>query len=338
MSKGIEKSGFGRLPSGTEIDLYTLTNANGLSCKIITYGGTITELRAPDRHGNFGNIVLGYDRLEGVLADTAYKGAIVGRVANRIAGASFKLNGKTYKLAANNGPNHLHGGLRGFDKQVWTAEPETVEKNVGLILRHTSPDGDEGYPGNLTVMALFVLTDANELCLSYLAETDKPTPVNLTSHPYWNLAGQGDILGHELVVAADDYTPMDRNQIPTGEIKTLEGTPYDFAKPALIGSRFSDLPGEPKGYDTNYILNKTEEAVAFAARAIDAGSGRVLELWTDQPGMQFYTGTYLDKPWTGFCLEPQIYPDAIHHSNFPDCVLNPGQTYNHHTICRFSAA
>lgn len=339
MSKGIKESSFGHLPDGTEIDLYTLTNANGLSCKIMTYGGTITEIQTPDREGKFTNIVLGYDTLEEYLAGKDYRGAIIGRVANRIANASFTLNGKTYPLAANDGPNHLHGGIRGFDKRVWNAKPMTNSDGVALLLDYTSPDNEEGYPGALRVGILHVLTDKNALTCSYVAETDQPTPVNLTSHPYWNLTGHGDILRHELTVAADHFTPMNSQYIPTGKIELVEGTPFDFKSPTAIGKRFGRLGGEPPGYNSNYVLRlekREKNAVIFAARVHEPESGRKLELWTDQPGLQFYSGTFLTQPYTGFCLETQNFPDAVHHNNFPPCISVPGAAYWHCTVCQFS--
>ena len=331
MSKGIQKSSFGQLPDGTEIDLYTLTNANGLSCKIITYGGTITELQVPDREGKFANIVLGYDRLEDYLEGRDYRGAIIGRVANRIANASFTLNGKTYPLAANDGPNHLHGGFRGFNKRVWNAKPWADSKGVSLGLDYTSPDNEEGYPGILWIGVIYMLTDANELYLTYSARTDKSTPVNLTSHPYWNLVGNGDILGHELTITADDYTPLNSQHIPTGKIESVEGTPFDFRSPLAIGSRFGQ-----SGYNANYVLKSPNGGLVVAARAKEPESGRVLELFTNQPGLQFYSGAFLSQPFTGFCLETQNFPDAVHHENFPSVILPAGKVYRRWTTCRFS--
>jgi aldose 1-epimerase len=333
MSKGIQKSSFGCLPDGTEIDLYTLANANGLSCKIITYGGIITEIQAPDRDGKFANIVLGYDRLEDYVAGKDYRGAIIGRVANRIAKASFSLDGKTYALAANDGPNHLHGGLCGFDKRVWRVEPTLDRDPGGLFLHYTSPAHEEGYPGTLTVGVNYELTEANELYLNYFAVADQPTPVNLTSHPYWNLAGKGDILRHELTVAADHYTPMDNEHLPTGKIDSVGQSPFDFRSPRPIGGRL-----RPE-YNANYVLGSGDKnAWIFAARAREPDSGRALEVWTDQPALQFYSGTFLNQPHTGFCLETQNFPDAVHHGNFPSIILPAGEVYRHRTICRFSAA
>jgi len=338
VSKGIQKSSFGQLPDGTEIDLYTLTNANGLSCKIITYGGTITEINTPDRDGKFANIVLGYDKLEDYLNGKDYRGAIIGRVANRIANASFTLNGKTYVLAANDGPNHLHGGLRGFDKRVWHAKEATNPAGVALAVDYTSPDNEEGYPGTLKVSVIYTLTDANELWLDYAAITDQPTPVNLTSHPYWNLAGKGHILRHELTVAADDYTPMTSQHIPTGTVDSTEGTAFDFRSPTAIGGRFDGMVGKPPGYNVNYVIERGRGALVFAARVREPENGRVLELRTNQPGLQFYSGTFLSRPYTGFCLEPQHFPNAVNHKHFPNCILTAGAAYCHQTICRFSTA
>jgi aldose 1-epimerase len=335
MNKGILKSLFGHLPDGTEIDLYTLTNANGLRCKIITYGATITEIRAPDRAGHFANIVLSYDSLEEYLNGKDYRGATVGRVANRIARACFTLNGKTHTLAVNDGLNHLHGGIKGFDKRVWRAWPQPDAKDaVGLLLRYESPDNEEGYPGDLDVFACYTLTDADELQINYTAHAKAPTLVNLTNHAYWNLAGKGGILRHELTMAADCYTPMDDQYIPTGKIESVEGTPFDFRSSAAIGGRL------PSGYNANYVFptqKRDKNGCVFAARARDPESGRVLELWTNQPGLQFYSGAFLSKPSAGFCLETQNFPDAIHHPDFPSAIFAPGRVYQHHTVCRFSA-
>jgi aldose 1-epimerase len=322
----IQQSPFGVLPDGRGIDLYTLTNANGLQCKIMTYGGTMTGLLAPDRHGKMANIILSYPRLEDYLEGKARCGALIGRVANRIRRASFMLDGKEVRLAANDGLNHLHGGWHGFDKQIWQAQPSCG----GLELNYTSPDNEEGYPGTLEVTAAYTLTDANELRLSFLATTDRPTPANLTSHPYWNLAGAGNIFRHELTIAADYYTPVDEEHLPTGEIRAVAGTPFDFKTPATIGGRLEQV----SGFNQNYVL-----ANANAARLYEPDSGRMMELWTEQPGLQFYSGTFLDgphRPFAGLCLEAQIFPDAVNHGNFPNCILRPGQMYRHETVCRFS--
>jgi len=331
MSRGIRKSSFGRLPDGPEIDLYTLTNANGLSVKIMNYGATLVEIQTPDRHGKFANIILGYETLEEYVNGKDYRGAIIGRVANRIAGASFTLDGKTYQLAANDGPNHLHGGIRGFDKRVWQAKSGESGNDSSLWMSYTSEDGEEGYPGNLEATVRYSLTEDNTLLYTLTGKSDKPTPVNLTSHPYWNLAGEGDILQHELTVTSDRYTPMDAQHLPTGKIAPVDGTPFDFRKSAPIGSRIKDLPGSLPGYNLNYVLNKQRPA----AVAREPKSGRVIELETTEPGLQFYSGTFLKKPYTGFCLETQNYPDAVHHDHFPSILSNPGQDYFHTALVRF---
>ncbi|MDB6123288.1 MAG: mro [Pedosphaera sp.] len=344
--KGIQKSSFGKLPDGKEVDLYTLTNTNGLVCKIITYGAIITELHVPDRNGKLTDVILGYDTLPQLLQG-GVRGAIVGRVANRIAKGRFTLDGHTYTLAVNNGPNHLHGGNKGFDKVVWHAEPRTRRDGVSLRLTYVSPDGEEGYPGRLKVALAYTLTDKNELQMDYEAVTDKPTPVNLSNHTYWNLAGEGVVLDHLLTLAADHYTPTDNTLIPTGEIKPVKDTPFDFTSPVPVGSRFSQL-GKPPGYDNNFVLNSGGGKLAFAARVLEPKSGRVMEVWTDQPGVQLYTANHLNgspkgkngvayQPYSGLCLETQDFPDAVNHTNFPSTILRPGQTYRKSTVCRFSA-
>lgn len=335
------------MPDGKQVDLYTLTNKSGVVCKIMTYGGIITEIDVPDREGKTVDIVLGYDALSRYLEKSPYFGAIVGRVANRIAKGQFTLDGYTYTLATNNGPNHLHGGIRGFDKVVWQAEPITRENGVSLRLTYTSPDGEESYPGTLKAVVTYTLNEKNELRIDYEATTDKPTPVNLTNHSYWNLAGEGDILDHVVTIAADRYTPVDNGLIPTGEIKPVKGTPMDFTSPTGIGSRFDQLTNKPPGYDHNFVLNSGGKEFAFAARVRDPKSGRVLEVWTDQPGVQFYSGNFLDGSLKGkggksyvrhaaFCLETQQFPDFVNHPNFPQNILKPGQTYHQSTVFRFS--
>ena len=344
--KDIQKSHFGTT-RGVEISLYTLTNANGVICKIANYGGTITELHVPDRNGRLADVVLGYDDLKGYETGKCYFGALIGRVANRIAGSRFTLDGQSYQLPANEGPNHLHGGIPGFDKVAWNAEPVVTESGAALRLTYTSPDGDQGYPGTLKVSAVYTLTDANELRLDFEATTDKPTPVNLTNHTYWNLAGAGKILDHILTLAADRFTPTDAKLIPTGEIKSVKGTPMDFTSPHSIGSRLDQLPNNPPGYDDNFALNSGGGKLAFAARAHEPASGRVLEVWSDQPAVQLYTGNYLSgfkgkrgaiyERYGGFCLEPQYFPDFVHHPQFAQSILRPGETYRQSMVCRFSA-
>jgi aldose 1-epimerase len=345
MRASVRKSAFGKLPDGTAVTLYTLTNANGLTAKVATYGTIITELHVPDRDGKPGDIVLGFDNLAQYLKGHPYFGCTVGRVANRIAKGRFMLDGKTYALAINNGPNHLHGGLKGFDKVVWKAEPRA---GAAVKFTYTSRAGEEGYPGTLTVAVTMALTDDNELRLDYRATADKPTPLNLTNHSYFNLAGEGDVLGHELMIAAKQYTPSDSASIPTGEIKPVIGTPMDFTKPLPIGARFAQLSNEPVGYDHNYVLNRASKGTLLAARVYEPRSGRLMEVHTTQPGVQLYTANYLDGSLTGkrgvvyrqhsgFCLETQHYPDSVHQPRFPSVILRPGQTYRHSTIHKFSA-
>jgi aldose 1-epimerase len=347
---GVAKQAFGKLPDGAEVDLYVLTNATGMTAKITNYGGIVTELRTPDKAGKFDNVVLGFDNLKDYLAGHPYFGALIGRVGNRIGKAQFTLEGKEYKLAANNGPNSLHGGKKGFDKVVWKAEPLMASAAVGLKLTYRSPDGEEGYPGNLTATVTYWLTNDNELKIDYEATTDKATPVNLTHHGYFNLGTpkSGPILGHELMIAADKYTPVDDTLIPTGDIKPVEGTPLDFTTPKTIGARIEQLKGEPGGYDHNYVLRGGGKSLALAARVYEPKTGRVMEVRTTEPGVQFYTGNFLDgsqkghggvvyRKHYGFCLEAQHFPDAVHHANFPSVILRPGQTYRQSTVYKFSA-
>ena len=323
---------------------FTLTNANGLVAKVADYGTIITELHVPDRQGKLGDIVLGFDNLDQYLKGHPFFGCTVGRVANRIANARFTLDDKTYTLAAKNGPNHLHGGLKGFDKMVWKAEPQA---GAAVRFSYTSPDGEEGYPGTLAVVVTMTLTDANELRLDYTATTDKPTPVNLTNHSYFNLAGEGDVLAHELMIAADYYTASDSALMPTGEIKPVKDTPMDFTTPQPIGSRFAQLHTNPLGYDDNYVLSAGGRGLALAARVYELRSGRVMEVHTTQPGVQFYTANFLNGSLTGkrgvvyqqycaLCLETQHFPDSVNQPKFPSVILRPGQTYRHTTIHKFS--
>ena len=345
MTPGARQSRFGQLPDGTAVDLYTLVNVHGVVAKVTNYGTIITELQVPDRGGKSGDVVLGFDNLEQYLQGHPYLGCTVGRVANRIAKGRFTLDGKTYGLAVNNGPDHLHGGLKGFDKIVWKAAPKP---GAAVEFTYTSPDGEEGYPGTLAVAVTMTLTDANELRLEYRATTDKPTPVNLTNHSYFNLLGEGDVLDHELLIAADYYTPSDSTSIPTGEIKPVKGTPMDFTRPQAVGARFSQLQTIPVGYDHNYVLNSGGKALALAARVYDAKSGRLMEVHTTEPGVQLYTANYFDgsltgkrgviyKQHAGLCLETQHYPDSVNQPGFPSIILRPGQTYRQTTLFKFSA-
>jgi len=346
----VTRAPFGRLPDGRPVELFTLTNAHGIEVRVVTYGGIILSIRTPDRDGRFDDLVLGYDSLEGYVRESPYFGAIVGRYGNRIARGRFTLDGRSYTLATNNGPNHLHGGTVGFDKVVWAAEPFRDARGVGVVLTHTSPDGDEGYPGTLRARVTYTLTDRDELAVDYHATTDRATPVNLTQHTYWNLAGDGrrDVLGHELMISADSITPVDSTLIPTGEIAPVAGTPFDFREPTPIGSRI-DRREHPQiayggGYDHNFVLSRHGAAgLVHAARVVEPTTGRTLDVHTTEPGLQFYSGNFLDGSITGkrgsvylhrfgFALETQHYPDSPNHPNFPSTVLRPGEEYRSRTV------
>ena len=347
-SGSLSKMIFGKTPDGTPVELYVLKNGQ-ITVKVMTYGAIITEIDTPDRNGKEGDVVLGFDSLEGYLGKHPYFGATVGRVANRIAKGKFTLNGQEYTLAVNDGPNTLHGGLKGFDKVIWKAEPIDRLDGPSIKLTRRSPDGEEGYPGNLDVGVQFTVTEQNELKIEYTATTDKATPINLSNHSYFNLAGRTTepVLGHELMLAADHYTPVDETLIPTGEIAPVAGTPLDFTKPTDIGARIKELKGEPTGYDHNFVLGSGGKSLALAVRVYEPKTGRVMEMSTTEPGVQFYTGNFLDGTITGkdgiayrkhhaFCLEAQHYPDSIHHANFPSAVLEPGKTYTQTTVYKFS--
>ena len=343
---GVTRAEFGKSAEGTPVELYTLSNAGGMTAKIMTYGATVTQLIVRDRAGKTGDVILGFDNLAGYLANEPYLGAIVGRYGNRIAKGKFTLKGATYTLATNDGPNHLHGGLKGFDKKVWKAEPMSTPDGPALKLTYVSKDGEEGYPGNLTSTVVYTVTGKNELKIEYTAKTDKATPINITNHAYFNLAGpgSGDVLGHEVTMAADRYTPVDATLIPTGEIASVKGTAMDFTKPATIGSRIAQVKG---GYDHNYVLNmEVSKAPVFAVRVREPKSGRVMEVLTTEPGVQFYTGNFLDgslkgiggayKKHYGFCLETQHFPDSPNQPRFPSSILEPGKTFHSVTVYRFS--
>jgi aldose 1-epimerase len=351
--RGVTHAPFGKISDGTAVNIYTLTNANGVEVKAITYGCIITSLKVPDRTGKFADVVLGYDTLDGYLKDSPYFGAVVGRYGNRIAKGQFTLSGKTYKLATNNGPNHLHGGNKGFDKVVWTAAEKTSAAGVGVAFSRVSTDGEEGYPGNLRVTVTYTLTDKNELVVDYQATTDKATPVNLTQHSYFNLAADdGDILGHQLTIDADRYTPVDATLIPTGELASVAGTPFDFRKSTPIGSRINDSNPQLKngnGYDHNWVLTRGKSGLEHAVRVVEPKTGRTLDIATTEPGVQFYTGNFLDgsitgkggrvyKERSGFCLETQHFPDSPNHANFPSTILKPGQTYSSQTVFTFGTS
>ncbi len=348
----MQKQAFGKTEDGQQIDIYTLTNRNGVEARITNYGAALVSLKVPDRDGKVDDVVLGYDTLERYVSDKAYFGATVGRYANRIAGGSFVLNGSTYSLAINNRPNHLHGGEKGFNKRVWTAEGASSGAGQALALTYLSKHGEEGYPGNLTVRVVYTLTDKNELKIDYTATTDKDTVLNLTNHSYFNLAGQGngDILDEELFLAADRFTPVDENLIPTGELRKVSGTPFDFTTPTAVGARINQDDQQlkiGKGYDHNFVLNGKAGELKLAARLYAPKTGRVLEVWTTQPGVQFYTGNFLDgtaqgkggKPYgfrSGLCLETQHFPDSPNHPKFPSTVLKPGEHFRSTTIYKFS--
>jgi aldose 1-epimerase len=342
----VKRELFGRLADGTAVDIYTLTNKSGIEARVMTYGATLVSLSLPDRNGAFADVNLGFDDLEGYLGTHPYFGVIVGRYANRIAKGRFTLDGIEYALAPNNNGNTLHGGLKGFDKVVWKPEPVQAADGVGVKLTYLSKDMEEGYPGNLSVTVVYMLTNADELQISYEAETDKKTPVNLTNHAYWNLKGEGngDILGHALRLEAENYTAVDSaaNLIPTGEILSVAGTPFDFTSPHAIGERIAQVEG---GYDHNFVL-RGGGALALAARVEEPGSGRAMEIYTDQPAIQLYTGNFLDGTVVGkggkayqkhyaFCLETQHFPDSPNHPNFPSTILEPGQKYRTVTVHKF---
>lgn len=358
VAPSVTRAPFGTTTAGRPVDLFTLTNAHGITIRLTNYGGIITSIRTPDRSGRFDDIVLGYDSLSGYLRDTPYFGAIVGRYGNRIARGQFTLDGRTYHLAINNGPNSLHGGLRGFDKVVWSAEPFQREGAVGVALQYTSADMEEGYPGNLRARVTYTLTDDDRLIVDYQATTDKATPVNLTQHSYWNLAGDGnrDILGHELTINADSATPVDSTLIPTGEIAPVAGTPLDFRTPMPIGARIDQHQNTQirygGGYDFNFVLNRgraAPDSLVRAAHVMEPTTGRTLDVFTTQPGLQFYSGNFLDGSITGksghvyhyrygLALETQHYPDSPNHPNFPSTILRPGQQYRTRTVFAFGVA
>ena len=344
---------FGKTSDGKYAYLYTLKNANGMKADITNYGAIVVSLYAADKNGKFADIVLGYDNLEDYVKETPYFGAIVGRYGNRIGKGKFTIDGKEYSLAVNNDENHLHGGIKGFDKVVWDATVFETEDSVGLELIHVSKDGEEGYPGNLTSIVRYSLTDNDELKVEYEAFTDKKTVVNLTHHGYFNLAGQGtgEILDHYMMLNADRFTPVDEGLIPTGELKPVKGTDFDFTKPTKIGERINNRDPQlifGKGYDHNWVLNREDDdSMALAAEVYEPTTGRVMTVTTTEPGIQFYSGNFLDGTLTGkknkvynfrngFCLETQHYPDSPNQSNFPSVILKPGEKYETTTVYKFS--
>jgi len=348
---GIKRSVFGKMPDGQEVHLYTLTNANGMQVAITNFGGRIVSIMAPDRNGKMADVVLGFDNLQDYMKYNTYFGALVGRYANRIGGAKFTLDGKVYHLPVNNGPNSLHGGTKGFDKRVWTAK-EIPGDEPALELTYLSKDGEEGYPGNLHVKVVYTLTKDNSIKIDYSATTDKDTVINMTNHSYFNLAGEGNgnVLKQVLWINSDEITPVNATQIPTGKIMKVDGTPFDFRKPTPIGARINEDNPQlkiGKGYDINYILNRKGPGLELAARAYDPGSGRELEVYTTQPGIQFYSANFLDGSIPGkggtkygfrsaFCLETQHYPDSPNHPSFPTTELKPGQTFHQVTVFKFT--
>jgi aldose 1-epimerase len=346
---GVKREFFGKTADGQSVDLFTLVNRQGLRAKVISYGAMLIELDVPDREGRLGDVVLGFDRLEDYLKGHPYFGCTVGRVANRIAKGTFTLNGKEYHLAVNNGPNHLHGGLRGLDKRVWAAAERPSSLGPAVRFAYVSPSGEEGYPGDLSISVIYTLTEDDGIRIDYEASTDAATPVNLTNHSYFNLAdgGQSDVLDHQLEIWADRYTPVDDTGIPTGELKEVDDGVMSFKKPTAIGARLDQVGGDPGGYDHNYVLRKSSpQALELAARVYEPKSGRVMEVLTTEPGVQLYTGNFLDGSLTGkngavykkhhgLCLETQHFPDSVNHPQFPSIILNPGEKYTQTTIYRF---
>lgn len=348
----IQKTIFGEMPDGTKVEKYTLKNTKGMEIDVITYGGIITRWTAPDKEGNYEDIVLGFDDLQQYLDSNPYFGALIGRYGNRIAKGKFTLDGETYTLVTNDGENHLHGGEKGFDKVVWQAKAESTEEGASLELTYTSADGEEGYPGKLEVKVTYILTEDNELDVRYEATTDKPTIVNLTQHSYFNLSGDftQSVLDHELFLDADAYLPVDSGLIPTGEFRDVSGTPFDFKQPKLMGKEINAEDEQlklGKGYDHCWVLNQEDGNYGLAASAYHPKTGRLLEVYTDEPGIQFYSGNFLDgtlpaqKGGTygqraGFCLETQHYPDSPNQENFPSVRLDPGETYSSRTLFKLS--
>ncbi len=350
MQPSITKSAFGSLPDGRSAALYTLTNARGLIVKISDFGGIITQIHAPDRAGRLADIVLGFDTVAPYAGDSPYFGALIGRYGNRLCDGRFCIDGRQFQLAVNNGKNHLHGGERGYHKVLWTALPFEEADSVGLTLMYRSVDGAEGYPGNLDVTVVYQLNNDNELVVAFDAVTDQPTPVNLTQHSYFNLAGGGDILSHQLMLNAPRFTPIDASSIPTGVLQDVAGTPFDFRTPQAIGARIEQDDAQLRngsGYDHNFVLDQPRPGAAvLAARVREPQSGRVLELFTEEPGVQFYSGNFLDGSLSGkgrqygfrsgFCLEPQHFPDSPNQSAFPNTILRPGQEYATVSTYKFS--
>ena len=345
----VSQAPFGQTQDGTPVEIYTLQNINGCEARIMTYGGIVQSLKVPDKNGHFGDVVLGYDNLDGYLTNNPFFGALVGRYGNRISKGKFTLGGHEYTLALNNAPNNLHGGPVGFDKRVWEATPLMTADGPALQLTYLSKDGEEGFPGNLKVTAIYTLTDDNGLQVDYTATTDGDTLCNLTQHSYFNLAGKGDVLGHMVFINSDRFTPVDNTLIPTGELKPVAGTPFDFRTATAIGARINDNDEQlafGHGYDHNWVINKPAGKYGLVARVTEPTTGRAMEVWSTEPGVQFYTANFLSgitgkygwayQPRNGFCFEPQHYPDSPNHPQFPSAELKPGQTYQNTIIYKFS--
>jgi aldose 1-epimerase len=356
-SGSITEAPDGNMPDGRAIELYTLRNSHGMEATIMTYGGIVTSLKVPDRSGNFGDVVLGFDNSQGYTQDSyvtncPYFGALIGRYGNRIGGSKFSLDGNTYTLAANNGPNNLHGGPVGFDKVLWTAQPYMTKEGPSLQMTYLSKDGDQGFPGNLAVTAVYTITEDNALKVTFKATTDKDTVCNLTHHSYFNLAGHGTVLNHVVFINADKFTPVDSTLIPTGELRPVKGTAFDFTTPTAVGARIGDMSDDQikygNGYDHNWVLTKGGPGLlTMAARVTEPESGRVMTVWTTDPGIQFYSGNSLNgtlvgkggevyAQHTGFAMEPQGFPDSPNHPDFPTTELKPGETYHSTIIYKFS--
>lgn len=341
---------FGLLPDGREVHVFTLKNKTGVEARIINYGGIVLSLKVPDRTGVLGDVVLGFETLDEYVSKSPYFGCLIGRFGNRIAGGKFTLNGKSYSLASNDGPNTLHGGLKGFDKVIWAASLKMTANGPSLVLNYVSQDGEEGFPGTLSVTAVYTLADDNGLVLEFTAVTDKDTVVNLTHHSYFNLACQGDVLDHVVTIHSDLFTPINKTLIPTGELRPVSGTPLDFRKPEKIGARINSPDPQIQyagGYDHNWVLRKPEGQLGLAAVVEDPLTGRVMEVLTTEPATQFYAGNFLDgsligkggwvyRARNGLCFEPQHYPDSPNQPSFPSTVLKPGQVYKNTVIYRFS--
>ncbi len=352
----LSQAPFGKTADGTPVEIYTLRNGHGMEARIMTYGGIVQSLKVPDKNGQLGDVVLGFDNLDGYTKDSyvkgcPYFGALIGRYGNRIANGKFTLDGVTYPLAVNNAPNHLHGGIKGFDKVVWKAMSLLTPDGPALELTYVSKDGEEGYPGNLSVTVVYTLTEDNALKLEFTAMTDKDTVCNLTHHSYFNLRGSGDVLGHVVYINADKFTPTDSALIPTGELRPVDGTPFDFRTPTAIGARINDTNYDQikfaNGYDDNWVLNHPPGKLGLASRLSEPTTGRVMEVWTTAPGVQFYTGNFLDGTLTGkggrvyqfrdaCCFEPQGFPDSPNHPDFPTTELKPGEIYHNTIIYKFS--